>query len=409
MTRAKRRIRFVLASVGFVLVAFGLLAAYWWHYKLAPMRHLADPDWLATHSETARWKEEQTDYRRMGSSHDLCFRGDRIGYYGGKDWFLWLDERIRNPEFRHCGCTEYALALMANRHATSWKEWADANRARSQEEWIKDGFLDYGVTVHLPPTPDDTLPLLRLLGRKSWNVLWAGPQGTNAPEAVPSYIHYNAYRWLRDSGFDSGKFASSNVTVAAESDITGGLLRFSQWRAAYPGHDGLGVLAFGRAGASGSDFDMRPVIAKLWVVFGVDAFIAACTIGGAVLVLRFTKKKADTKRVEQGAAPNGGPATPPGNSGVTEGPPSVSLYWVVGRSNDAHVANSQEALVCLRCLWTLHFRACRSLLRWEAPPGHIRHLHGHAGYFLARWAATAVRDHEPAALSDHLDDPGAGV
>jgi len=30
------------------------------------------------------------------------------------------------------------------------------------------------------------------------------------------------------------------------------------------------------------------------------------------------------KIVEQGAAPNGGPATQPGNSGVTEGPPSVS-------------------------------------------------------------------------------------
>ena len=30
------------------------------------------------------------------------------------------------------------------------------------------------------------------------------------------------------------------------------------------------------------------------------------------------------KLTEQGASPNGGPATPPGNSEVTEGPPSVS-------------------------------------------------------------------------------------
>ena len=30
------------------------------------------------------------------------------------------------------------------------------------------------------------------------------------------------------------------------------------------------------------------------------------------------------RNAEPGAPPNGGPATPPGNSGVTEGPPSVS-------------------------------------------------------------------------------------
>jgi hypothetical protein len=104
----------------------------------------------------------------------LCFRGDRIGFYGDKQWFLWLDDRIRNPErFRHCGCTEYALAWRANRHVVSWAQWTDANRSRSQEEWIRDGFMDYGVAAHLPPTSDDTLPLLRLVGRKSWKGLEA--------------------------------------------------------------------------------------------------------------------------------------------------------------------------------------------------------------------------------------------
>jgi hypothetical protein len=305
MTHANRHFRFALASGGFVLVAAGLAAAYWWHYKLAPMRHLADPAWLAAHSEAARWEEEQRDYRRLGSSPDLCFRGDRVGFYGDSQWFLWLDERIRNPgSFRHCGCTDYALALMANRHSASWAQWTDANRERSQEEWIRDGFLEYGVTAHLPPTSADTLPLLRLLGRESWNVLWGGPQGTNAPDAVPSYIHYNAYRWLRDSGFEPGKFAASNATVTAQTEIIAGLLRYSQWKSAYPGHDGLGVLAFGKASESSSDFDMRPVISMPWVVVGVDCFIAACMIGGAVLVWRFTKRTADANRVEPDTSAN---------------------------------------------------------------------------------------------------------
>lgn len=325
MFRAKHQVRFALAACGFMLVAAGLTATYWWHYKLTPMRRLADPRWLTAHSEAARWKEDQEDYRRLGSSPDLCFRGDQIGFYGDKQWFLWLDERIRNPKsFRYCGCTEYALALMANRHVESWAQWTDANRGCSQEEWIRDGFLKYGITAHLPPTSDDTLPLLRLLGRKSWNVLWSGPQGTNAPESVPSYIHYNAYRWLRDSGFEPSKFVTSNAALTAQSDITAGLLRYSQWRSAYPRRDGLGVLAFGAAGGSSADFDMRPVISKPWVTVGVDSFIAASVIGGGILIWHFTKRKADAKRVKPCAGPKGGSAPPLGSPQVTEGPPPVN-------------------------------------------------------------------------------------
>ena len=71
-------------------------------------------------------------------------------------------------------CTEYALALMANEHTTAWDQWTEANRGHSQEEWIRDGFLRYGIKVHLPPERDDTVPLLRLLGRKSWTSSLAG-------------------------------------------------------------------------------------------------------------------------------------------------------------------------------------------------------------------------------------------
>lgn len=287
MSRAIRPLRIVGAAGGVALVAAGLLAAYWGFYKIAPLRHLSDPKWLAAHSESARWAEEQADYRRLGSSPDLCIRGDQIGFYGGKDWFLWLEERIRNPgSFRHCGCTEYALALMANRHVSHWKEWSDANRERSQEEWIRDGFLEYGVTVNLPPALDDPLPLIRLLGRKSWNFLWSGPQGSKAPGAVPSYIHYNAYRWLRDSGFDPGKFASTNPALVAEPEVMGGLLRFSQWRVTYPGHDGMGVLAFGKSSVDHSLARPASRMANPWVLAGFYAFLGVSIIGGFVLLFR---------------------------------------------------------------------------------------------------------------------------
>src|SRR5580765_3540754 len=92
---------------GGILVLAGLVLAYFWFYRLAPMRHLVDSKWVETHTEKARWREEQKNYERLGSSPDLEFRGDRIGYYGDKKWFLWLANKATTDKgFRVCGCTE---------------------------------------------------------------------------------------------------------------------------------------------------------------------------------------------------------------------------------------------------------------------------------------------------------------
>lgn len=325
MLRANRVFRAMVLTCGFLLVAAGLMAAYWWSYKLAPMRHLFDQEWLAAHSEAARWAEEQKDYRRLGSSPDLCFRGDRIGFYGSKEWCLWLVAQIRDSDkFRHCGCTDTALALMTNQRVTSWDEWTEANSARSQEEWIKDGFLEYGVNVHLPPEPEEAEQLVRLLGRQSWDELSEGPHGASGPDAIPGHVQYNAYRWLRDSGFEPLAFASSNAKLTSQSDISRGLLRFAEWHAAYPGDDGLGVLAFGRHSVDGLHIDFRPVIAKPWVRFVVDVFIAMTTIGGGLLVLCFIRRRARANIVTRSVVSDGGPATPAGKSAITGDVPPVT-------------------------------------------------------------------------------------
>ena len=231
------------------------------------MRHLADSKWLETHSEKARWLEEQKDYERMGSSPDLEFRGDRIGYYGDKKWFLWLESKATTDKtFRVCGCTETALALMSNQHVDSWEEWMKTNQNRTQEEWIRDGFSKYGVSAHLPPNTSDTEPLLKLIGRKSWNFLQGGPQGTNAAEAIPNYVQYNAFRWLRDSGvFSPTAFAHSNTTLITSQDMAIALIKYANWRTAFSfsERDNLGVLAFGKK----SDLDTGfapPLITKSW-------------------------------------------------------------------------------------------------------------------------------------------------
>ncbi len=320
MFRAKRYLRTAVAVFGLAIVAASGIAVYIWHYKLAPMRHLVDPEWVAAHSEAARWAEEQENYRRLGASPDLFWRGDRIGVYGNKDWFLWLEERLRNASnFRRCGCTSAALELMANRQPTLLEQWTDANRERSQEEWIKDGFLDHDVTVHLPPTPDDTVPLLKLLGREPGDEV----QGVDNPDHAPGFVRYNAFRWLRDSGFEPLEFTLSNAALATEPDISAGLQAFVRWQAAYPGNDSLGVLAFGRHDADRTDLDWRSPITEPWFVVGVDAVIVISTLGGILVIFCATKRKTNVAIVEQGAALNDASSTSAANPDGGGGLPSV--------------------------------------------------------------------------------------
>lgn len=283
-----RHSAFLRRACGCLLIGAGVFVAYWWSYKLAPMRHLADPEWRAAHSAPARWQEEQKKYSRLSASPDLCFAGDMIGYYGEKHWCLWLIEKLHGGgSFRVCGCTETALMQMANQEAKSWKDWADAHRDKTQEEWIREGFAQRGVIVHLPPQPEDTVPLLQVLGHKTWNTLWGGPQGTNAPEAFPTYFQYNAFRWLRDSGFDQTTFAVSNAPALTSDVVRIGLMQYTKWYAAYPRHDGIGILAFGKA--SDDTFWGTPPLVKLWVR-GAAWFLAAVPILAGVVVLCWKKR-----------------------------------------------------------------------------------------------------------------------
>jgi hypothetical protein len=286
MNTFKKRWRFVVRTTGFLLVVAAIIGAYFWFYKIAPMRHLASLKWLETHSEKARWIEEQKDYKRMGSSPDLEFRGDRIGYYGDKNWFLWLEEKATTDKnFRVCGCTETALALMTNQHTNSWEEWLKANRNKTQEEWIRDGFPQYGVIVHQPPDERDVEPLLKLIGHKRWNFLMGGPQGTNAPDAIPDYVQYNAFRWLRDSGFNPSRFAFSNATEVATQNLTLALVKYSQMEGSFPAHDNLGVLAFGKKSDGEFTFGVPWIATNRVVVIAFSAMILLLLFGLSIMFL----------------------------------------------------------------------------------------------------------------------------
>jgi len=300
MNWIKRHSRLLLNLLGCLLIGGGAFVAYGWFYKLAPMRHLADPKWYAAHSARARWNEEQNKYRRLSASPDLIFGQSMIGYYGDKHWCLWLiDKMYGNDDFRVCGCTETVLMYMANRHEPSWKDWAKAHGGETQEEWLRDGFAKRGITVHVPPLPEDNVPLLEVLGHKTWNTLFGGPQGTNAPDAFPNYLQYNAFRFLRDSGFNQTAFVISNATAFTSNVVTVGLMQYTKYNAAYPKRDGVGILAFGQATSQEEPSLTTPPI--IMPCFQVAAWLLAIVPIATGCLLLFWRRNRVNQVTEGGA------------------------------------------------------------------------------------------------------------
>lgn len=275
---------------GGLLILAGIVAAYWWFYKLAPVRRLGDPRWFAEHSARARWDEEQKKYERLSVSPDLCFAGDMIGYYGDKRWCLWLVEKMRRGGgFRVCGCTETALMLMANRHEDSWIDWANGHRDETQEEWIRDGFVKRGITVHLPPEPEDALQLLEVLGRARCRTLSGADRGSGAPEAFPEHFRYNAFRWLRDSGFDQTTFAISNAPALVSDVARVGLMEYTKWCAAFPKLAGVGILDFGGDRDDDDGSIGAPMIVRPWFQ-GLAWLIVIGPLAAGIAMLLWARK-----------------------------------------------------------------------------------------------------------------------
>lgn len=289
----KRYWLFFRRVLGVVLIGAAVWVGYWWYYQTAPAIRRSDGVWKTAHSVKARWEEEQKNYRRNNASPDLCFGGDMIGYYGDTSWCLWLiDKMYGGKDFRVCGCTETALMFMTNQESESWENWKGAHQAETQEEWIRYGFAQRGITVHLPPEPEDTVPLLEVLGCRTWTTLWNGVQGTNDTEGIPDYIQYNAFRWLRDSGwFNPTAFAGTNEAAFASQDVRVGLVRYMSWHSSFRKRDGLGILAFGE---KPDDFCYsvweNPSSRHFWLYLFFWIFPVGASVAGIILLL--PKRKA---------------------------------------------------------------------------------------------------------------------
>jgi hypothetical protein len=213
--------------------AGGLITVFW---LLPYMVRPYDNHWLVRRSELGRWEFTQNYIRRFGWRHD---DSGPVGAHGGKEWAAWIMDRVRDgPDPRGCesGHKTTALKSITNhspvddtRRFVPWEEerpgwlaWWRQNRHKSQDEWIVDGFRSVGVMIHNPPAKEDWPALLTILGRGYGKGGEPPPDGIQKP---PRHLSFNAFRCLRDSGFDP-------VAHALESEITpeikAGLLAYQQ-------------------------------------------------------------------------------------------------------------------------------------------------------------------------------------
>jgi hypothetical protein len=222
--------------VGTLLIVSGLIVSYWWFYRLSPSRHTLDPDWYNSHSQQEYWREIQKGIRRGVWNHDDGFT---VGMYGDKSWASRIMADVRpGTQFGGCfaGHREVAMQYLTNQDAGEdaerWLTWWEINKSKSQEEWIADGFTKFGVVAEIPPTIQQRTKLLELLR----------DQETEEAVQIPEYVKYNAYRWLRDSGFDAVEFALANKQISEA--VEKGLVEYSRRQRYLPIVSDVGVLPF---------------------------------------------------------------------------------------------------------------------------------------------------------------------
>ena len=234
--KARLKTRRFLLSFGSFLLFFGLIGAFFWFYWLLPWRNTYNWEWHEHHTEKEWWAEIEKRINHIGWTHDDTLD---LALYGNKEWFVRLMKDIKPGDDLNmcCGGLSHQLIGLrgmtnqdAGETAEAWLNWWDANRHKTQEQWIREGFAQRGLVLHSPLTKDDIIALLTVLGKI---------------EDYPRYWRHNAYRWLRDSDFVPLSLHASELPAESADAVLAGLVKFSRWVGRSPKEKALGVLDIG--------------------------------------------------------------------------------------------------------------------------------------------------------------------
>ena len=190
----------LLSLSGFFYFRFGLYDTIFPRYKYLEGN-------FRTQDEA--WKYIQNEILKHGWEHDDF---STVQLYGNKNWAAWIIEKAQQGkklEGCRAGHKAAALEYITNQapekktksSEAAWLHWWAANKNKKQLEWIQDGFKKYNVKVSIPAKKNEFTGLLRLLGDFR-------PHNTKEHATlIPSYIKFNAFRWLHASGFDPIKYS----------------------------------------------------------------------------------------------------------------------------------------------------------------------------------------------------------
>ena len=226
--------------VGCVLLIGGVILLSAWCFWLLPIAKKADPRTENYYSRNAYWIYFQNHINRFGWSHE---DGHTVGLFGDKKWVERIIGGIKdNQSDLSCsaGHKDAALELITGQRphsigeipsAEDWLLWWQKNKDKTQVQWIQEGLSQFGVSIHIPPSPGEQEQLLRIL-----------VTGNDPESDPPWHVRYNAFRVLRGCEFDAIDFALTNATVGISEELKNGLRKYNLMYRSWPKEDFVGWL-----------------------------------------------------------------------------------------------------------------------------------------------------------------------
>lgn len=260
----KIQARYMLWAVLFLLLCTAATVLLYFIVLPVYRLHAAHDAYMHFHQKT--WDNAQKIVKRIGWIGDTSLY---VGTWGNEGWVAQIiDDLTKNSEETE-GCRPRygALAMISNQYLGEdfalWQAWWKANKHKTQEDWIKEGFKSKGYTLTDPLDAPSILALLEILGK----------------EDSSSATEFNAFRWLRDSDFAVDAFHYDSIPKDKGNIILMGIKKYCQLAAIYPKQCAPHALAIGKETtdciASGFPLIYSAWFVVIWAVFLSVSFSAA--------------------------------------------------------------------------------------------------------------------------------------
>ena len=176
--------------------------------------------------------ESVVAHRRIAQSFSGWRHDDGwwVGECSGKEDVPYVLNASEHTYFDDCsaGHRGTAMSLITNHEAgngslEAWQRWWEANKNKTQAEWMLEGFKAEGIEIKLPLDHSTYLRLLKLMGRdvrSRENRFLSNATSTK----TPGYIVTNLHRLLSSHWPDVRKVTKEEIAADETDDLLLGLI-----------------------------------------------------------------------------------------------------------------------------------------------------------------------------------------